>query len=250
MRNGNSVKAPQASTQYIATNSQRVMTAREVANLVKPSVALLSTPQGVGSGFVIAGGKYIVTNAHVVGFNTTVRISLPSGSFNAPVVGKDDSADIALLYAGDHDLPSLTLGSSAENALSLGDDVYVLGFPLSSTEGLTSITLTRGIISARQKPTWARQPLLQTDAAINHGSSGGPMVNNKGEVVGIGTYTDAGLFSQTQGIYFAIPIDAVKGVIATLSQNDQNRHEAYSIGGIKITRRNAVLSTSFSSLSS
>ena len=238
---GTVISQPQNSTVQPVMSDGSVLSASQIVKKLAPSVALITTTTGAGSGVVINGGKYILTNAHVVGTDGTVHIYLPGMSFDAPVLGKNVTTDLAIIYSGDHSPQSATLGSSDESSLGSGDDVFALGYPLSISEGLKNMTLTRGVVSARQKPTWASQTLLQTDAAINHGNSGGPLVNDKGEVIGINTYTDADPLSQTQGIYFAIPIDTAKAWIPALSQNGQSRYEQYPIGSIQTIKKSVQL---------
>ena len=233
---GNIINPPQNNAPQQSAVGQNILTAAQIANMAKPSIAEVTTLDGnsAGSGFVIAGGKYLITNQHVVGSNIMMKVILPSGTYTEPVIGKNSSVDLALIYVGDHTPRGLVLGSSDENSLPAGDNVYALGFPLSITEGLTQLTLTRGILSARQKTAFASEELLQTDAAINHGNSGGPLLNDRGEVIGINTFTDAGNTSaQTQGIYFAIPIDTAKAYIPSLSDNGQSRYELYPLGSTR-----------------
>lgn len=224
---GTVIVAPKTESPAIQITGQTVLTTKQIAALVSPSVALITTSNGSGSGFVINGGKYILTNAHVIGNDSFVQISLPSMTFTAPVLGKNTNVDLAIIYSGNNQPPAVILGSSDANSLSVGDDVYALGFPFSASVGLINLTLTKGVLSSRQIVDG--QTLLQTDASINPGNSGGPLIDNTGEVIGINTSRLNDAF-KAQGIGFAIPIDTVKSYIPILSQYGQSRYEVYPIG--------------------
>lgn len=167
--------------------------------------------QALGSGFVIDGDGYIVTNNHVVKDATKVRVRMSDErEFNATVVGSDEQTDLALLKIEAKDLPRLALGDS--DAMRVGDDVVAVGNPF----GLGG-TVTRGIISAKGRDIQAGPyvDFIQTDAAINHGNSGGPLFNLDGEVIGV----NAAIYSPSGGsvgVGFAIPSNTVKLVVADL----------------------------------
>ncbi len=239
----------------VAVAERKNLTSEEIYARVSPAVVLISWSDAntkyAGSGFVIEGGKYIVTNAHVLKSQvnteaTIVNVKTKSGySFDAPILGKNDSLDIALLYSGSHLPPAVALGSSGES-LNVGADVYALGFPSSLSAGLTDVTFTKGTLSAKQQTTsWYSGALLQTDAAINHGNSGGPLVNSMGEVVGVNTF---GLVD-TQGLFFAIPIGVVKSQLPALSQNGQSRNELYPITSTIDIKRSLLGQIGFNSQS-
>ena len=139
--------------------------------------------RGVGSGFIVSSKGYILTNEHVVEGSSRIIIGLQSGEkFRGRVVGIDEETDVAVLKIdAPRDLPSVTLGDS--NSAQVGDWVLAIGSPF----GLDQ-TVTAGIISKkeRESPYFSNfQRFLQTDAAINRGNSGGPLVNMRGEVIGI-----------------------------------------------------------------
>jgi serine protease Do len=172
-------------------------------------------PGGVlGSGFVVAADGLIVTNSHVVAGAKTVRIRLSdSREFPAQIVGIDVATDIALLRVTVGNLPVLRLGSSAKS--SVGDAVIAIGNPY----GLGQ-TVTAGIISARGRTLEADPYIdfLQTDAAINRGNSGGPLLATDGTVLGVTT----AIFSPSGGsvgLGFAIPAETVADVIAQLQSH-------------------------------
>jgi serine protease Do len=165
--------------------------------------------RSLGSGFIIDREGYIVTNNHVVENADKIKVKLKNGKqFDAEVIGKDPSTDIALIKikAGE-DLPTLPWGDS--NALEVGQWVVAIGSPF----GLEQ-TVTAGIISAKGRVIGSGpyDNFLQTDASINPGNSGGPLVNLQGQVVGINT----AIVASGQGIGFAIPIDLAHGIIDQL----------------------------------
>jgi len=163
-----------------------------------------------GSGFVISGDGYVVTNYHVVEGATAVTVMLHSGAeHKAEVIGYDDANDVAVLKIEAQGLKALEVGSSDD--LIVGDQVVAIGNPLGE---LTS-TMTVGYVSAKDRvitTDGARINMIQTDAAINSGNSGGPLLNMKGEVVGITTAKYSGTTSSgatIEGISFAVPMDDV-----------------------------------------
>ena len=167
---------------------------------------------GQGSGFVIHADGFIVTNAHVVGENTEVKVELADGrEMTARVVGRDTATDVALLKVeAGAPLPALTFGDS--DRTRVGEWVMAMGNPF----GLGG-TVTAGIVSARGRQIGAGpyDDFIQTDASINPGNSGGPLFNAAGEVVGVNT----AIFSPSGGnigIGFAVPSKMVQAVVAQL----------------------------------
>lgn len=157
-------------------------------------------PRGVGSGFIISADGYIMTNAHVVEGASDVYVTLTDKrEFKAKVIGSDTRTDVALLKIDGTNLPRLVMGDS--DKIRAGEWVLAIGSPF----GLEN-TVTSGIISAKARDTGDYLPLIQTDVAVNPGNSGGPLINLKGEVVGINSqiYSRSGGF---MGISFAVPID-------------------------------------------
>ncbi len=156
-------------------------------------------PRGVGSGFIISGDGYVLTNAHVVEGADEVFVTLTDKrEFKAKIIGSDRRTDVALVKIEGTDLPRLTMGDSGK--LRVGEWVIAIGSPF----GLES-TVTAGIVSANQRDTGDYLPLIQTDVAVNPGNSGGPLINMRGEVVGINSqiYSRSGGY---MGISFAVPI--------------------------------------------
>jgi serine protease Do len=157
-------------------------------------------PRGVGSGFIISADGYIMTNAHVVEGASDVYVTLTDKrEFKAKIIGSDTRTDVALLKIDGNSLPRLVIGDS--DKIRAGEWVLAIGSPF----GLEN-TVTAGIISAKARDTGDYLPLIQTDVAVNPGNSGGPLINLKGEVIGINSqiYSRSGGF---MGISFAVPID-------------------------------------------
>lgn len=157
-------------------------------------------PRGVGSGFVISADGYVMTNAHVIDGASEVYVTLTDKrEFKAKVIGADTRSDVALLKIDGANLPRLAMGDS--DKIKAGEWVLAIGSPF----GLEN-TVTAGIISAKARDTGDYLPLIQTDVAVNPGNSGGPLINMRGEVVGINSqiYSRSGGF---MGISFAVPID-------------------------------------------
>lgn len=219
------------------TAGTRILTGEEIYSLVSPSVVSITSNDGTGTGFIIFGGKYIITAAHVVGSDTTVQIKLQNGlSFNAPVLDKNDAADVALIFALKQASRAVTTGSSDSAVLKIGSDVYVLGFPLNSQV----ITLTKGVVSANKQIENGKS-YVQTDATTHPGNSGGPLVNNKGEVVGIHTRRGEGTVVAGTGIALSIPIETALNLVPALSSYGQNRYEVYPVGSTLTIKRSFVL---------
>jgi len=170
------------------------------------------TQRGQGSGFLISSDGYILTNNHVVAHADEVTIRLADErEYMATVVGTDPNTDVALVKIDTPEgLPFLPLGSS--EALAVGDWVVAIGNPF----GL-SHTVTAGIVSAKGRVIGAGpyDDFIQTDASINPGSSGGPLFNLSGEVVGINTAINP----HGQGIAYSVPIDMVTPIIDALKEN-------------------------------
>jgi serine protease Do len=157
-------------------------------------------PRGVGSGFILTSDGYIMTNAHVVDGADEVIVTLPDKrEFKARIVGADRRTDVAVVKIEAAGLPAVKIGDVSR--LKVGEWVVAIGSPF----GLEN-TVTAGIVSAKQRDTGDYLPLIQTDVAINPGNSGGPLINMRGEVVGINSqiYSRSGGY---MGIAFAIPID-------------------------------------------
>lgn len=218
-------------TQIASTSG--ALTVADIAKKVGPAVvAITSTVQGqsdffgrpsvgqaTGTGMIINKDGYILTNAHVVqgAQNQTVKIMLSNGkSANAKVIISDSTYDVAVVKITDKiDIPAVVeLGDSS--TLQVGESVVAIGNPL-GTDFFGSVTT--GVVSALNRKIdgdTSKNSYIQTDAAINAGNSGGPLINSRGQVIGINTakIKDSGV----EGLGFAIPIDAVKNKIPDLSK--------------------------------
>jgi S1-C subfamily serine protease len=196
--------------------------------------------RSLGSGFVVDKAGHVVTNYHVISGARQVRVSFSNGaSTKATVEGTDASSDLAVLKidTSSRALTPLPLGNS--DAMQVGDPVVAIGNPF----GLDR-TVTAGIVSAIQRAITAPNGytidhVIQTDAAINHGNSGGPLLNRSGQVIGVNSQIETGSSSDTSGnvgIGFAIPSNTVKTVIAQLIREGHIDRAFLGISAAPITR--------------
>jgi putative serine protease PepD len=207
-----------ASARPISAN----LDASQIYNASKNAVTYIvaDTPEGqaTGSGFVVSKDGLIVTNDHVVdgASQVQVKIGTSNQAQDATVVGADPSRDLALLKVDASNLPTLSLGDSS--SVGVGDPTYAIGNPF----GLDH-TLTTGIVSALQRSLQAPDGAtisgaIQTDAALNPGNSGGPLLDSSGKVIGVNSQIQTGSSSGAEagnvGIGFAIPSSTVKSFIA------------------------------------
>ncbi|MFY3384658.1 DegQ family serine endoprotease [Paracidovorax sp. MALMAid1276] len=166
----------------------------------RPQMEEEPQPRGVGSGFILTADGFVMTNAHVVEGADEVIVTLTDKrEFKAKIVGADKRTDVAVVKIEATGLPAIKVGDVSR--LRVGEWVMAIGSPF----GLEN-TVTAGIVSAKQRDTGDYLPFIQTDVAINPGNSGGPLINMRGEVVGINSqiYSRSGGF---MGISFAIPMD-------------------------------------------
>jgi len=192
---------------------------------------------GVGTGFIIDEAGHIVTNNHVVSTDDgeaaqDITVTLSDGSkHDAAIVGRDPPTDVAVLKIEADGLQSIVLGDSS--ALRVGEDVVAIGNALNLPGGPT---VTKGVVSALgrliQESNVTIPDAIQTDAAINPGNSGGPLVNAKGEVVGI---TTAVIRGNAEGIGLAIAIDGAEPIIQELIQEGRVRRGLIGVSIIEIT---------------
>lgn len=169
-------------------------------------------PRGVGSGFIISADGYVMTNAHVVDGADEVYVTLTDKrEYKAKIIGADKRTDVALVKIDGSNLPRLMMGDSSK--IKVGEWVIAIGSPF----GLDN-TVTAGIVSAKARETGEYLPLIQTDVAVNPGNSGGPLINMRGEVVGINSqiYSRSGGY---MGISFAVPIDEAMRVSEQLKSS-------------------------------
>jgi S1-C subfamily serine protease len=230
------VVGPAATGAGLANPTPDALTPREIYKRDAPGVVYITADSGTspsllapdgggtatGSGFVIGKSGSIVTNAHVVEGARQVSVRFSDRKIaSAKVVGEDPSSDLALLRVDPEglDLTPLSLGSSKR--VQVGDPTVAIGNPF----GLER-TLTTGVVSALQRHIPSLQQgfqiddVIQTDAAINPGNSGGPLIDARGEVIGVNAQIETGGASRGNvGIGFAVPIDTVKEVIPQLRRN-------------------------------
>jgi serine protease Do len=193
---------------------------------------------GIGSGVIISPDGYIVTNRHVIDGAVDIRVTMSDRKIlTAKLIGSDPLTDLAVIKIDGHDLPSVPWGDST--ALRPGQTVLAFGNPFGFR-----FTVTRGIVSALNRPNPysddPRKPggFIQTDAAINQGNSGGPLVDARGEVIGINTFliSPSGAFS---GMGFAIPTQIVRPTVETLIRDGKVTHGYMGIGITDVTPENA-----------
>jgi len=220
---------PAASTSGLSVNSIYKLAYRGVVEVKVNSQSTgafggSQSQSAEGSGFVYDTSGHVITNQHVVAGATSVRVTFWNGkTYTASVVGTDSSTDLAVL---DVNAPSsalfpLTLGDSSK--VQVGDNVVAIGAPFGLAE-----TVTAGIVSALHRQitspnNFSIDDSIQTDAAINHGNSGGPLLDAQGHVIGVNAQieSDSG---GNDGVGFAIPSDAVKSVANTLIAGQTVQH--------------------------
>ena len=200
--------------------------------------------QSLGSGFVIDKAGHIITNYHVIEGAQKVQVSFSGqDQIAATVVGKDPSTDIAVLKIDAHAraLTPIELGNS--DAVTVGDPVYAIGNPFGFTR-----TLTTGVVSAVQRQIEAPNSLpidhaIQTDAAINHGNSGGPLIDSLGRVIGVTSQISTGTTGQqgNLGIGFAIPVNTVRNVAAQIIASGKALHAFLGLSAAPVTPQLAKL---------
>jgi len=208
-----------------------------------PGFQQQETQKALGSGFVWDKAGHIVTNYHVVQGAKTIQVSFSNhDSMKARLVGADPSTDVAVLKVDAHAraLTPLTLGDS--DSVRVGDAVVAIGNPFGLDRSVTA-----GIVSALQREVQAPNAypidhVIQTDAAINHGNSGGPLLNAEGEVIGVNSQIQTGGTSDGNvGVGFAIPINTVRTVAAQLIHNGKVVHASLGITGQPIDPNVAAL---------
>ncbi len=202
-----------------------------------PSVVALEHRRGHGTGLTMSSDGYVLTNAHVVASTSTLQVRFHDGSkFTGEVVGRDEATDLAVVRTGRVDAPVLPLATAPQ--VKVGQVVLALGHPFGFER---SVSL--GVVSALERRLPGRDGasldgLIQTDAAINPGNSGGPLLNVRGQVVGINT----AMLPFAQGIGFAVPSSTVSWVSGLLL-----RHGLVKRRFLGIAARNETLSTEIAS---
>ncbi len=219
------------------------ITATSVQSQTDPFGLIPSTPQtsqSLGSGFVIDKAGHIVTNYHVIEGAQKVQVSFTGqDELAAKLVGEDRSTDVAVLKVNEHARALTPLPLGASGSVVVGDPVYAIGNPF----GLTR-TLTTGVVSAVQRQIIAPNSVqidnvIQTDAAINHGNSGGPLIDRFGNVIGVTSQIETGSNSQSGnvGIGFAIPIDTVRSVAAQIISSGRARHAFLGVSTLPVNQQ-------------
>ncbi len=213
-----------------------------IYNQLKDSVVLIQTDRGLGSGFVYDTKGHIITNHHVIDNVSTIQVSFLDGNItSANIVGTDIYSDIAVIKIDSQvtALHPIVLGASSD--LTVGSPVAAMGSPF----GLSD-TLTSGIVSSLERTMevtgrYVIIDIIQIDAAVNPGNSGGPLVNLKGQVVGLNTaiQSETGTFT---GIGFAVPSDTVKREIVDLIETGSYKHPYLGISarGVDIALAEAL----------
>lgn len=218
-----------------ANANAKILTTEEAIAKLNPSVVCIQTEaevnyngyfgrnsqpytvEGVGTGFIVSDDGYIATNYHVVEGASKVTVTLYSGeTYEASFIGGDEAADLAVLKIDAKNLPVAELGDS--DSLVIGNEVVAIGTPAGMEFGWTA---TKGIVSAVARDvdvsTRKTMTVIQTDASINPGNSGGPLINMKGQVIGINSMKLAS--SQYEGMGFAIPINLAIPVLNNIIAN-------------------------------
>ena len=222
-------KREASAIEIVEIDTSREMTAAEVyAANVNSTVGITTsittnywgfqtTSAASGSGFIITDDGYILTNYHVIEDASSITVSLYDGSsYDAALIGYDESNDIAVLKIEAQDLTPVVLGDS--DALNVGDSVVAIGNPL----GELTFTLTAGAVSAKDRQVTlsssVTMDLIQTDCAINSGNSGGALFNMYGEVIGVtnAKYSSSGSGASIDNIGFAIPINSIRDIVESI----------------------------------
>ena len=209
----------EGATLEVETDRGPELTAQEIYRRVNPSVvtvlAQLEGSVSVGTGVIFRSDGYILTNYHVLEGGRDCTVALDTGrTYEALYVAGDERNDLAVLKVNLTGLPAATFGDSDQ--LVVGDKVYAIGNPLGvELRG----TLTDGIVSAINRDVWVdgrTMNLIQTNAALNSGNSGGPLINAYGQVVGINTIKMSSDYSNVEGLGFAIPSASIRRLVNDL----------------------------------
>ncbi len=219
------------------TSSDEVLGFDEIFEKCSPSVVGIKCftdkekgSYGWGSGIIVSSNGYILTNTHVIDGGESATVQLYDGTvYDAELVGADAQSDVAILKI---DASGLTAASFANSdTVCTGDSVCAIGNPLSPDY---SLTITSGIISAASRAVsynGSEMTLLQTDTSINEGNSGGPLINDRGEVIGITNMKMVSSYSTVEGIGFAIPSNTLRAIVIDL----MNHGAVYGRAAIGIT---------------
>ena len=240
-------EATQRPTPATVANGDGVLSVREIAEKASPAVVAInvqsirdsnfgqSLVEGAGSGVIISPDGYIVTNNHVIEGARQTRVRLADGQeYEATLIGSDPQSDLAVIKVEAEDLPYLNFGDSAE--LHVGDPVVAIGNPLGDLQG----TVTAGVVSALHRDIRVENQtmynIIQTDAAINRGNSGGALLNDRGELIGINVAKP--LSAGVEGIAFAIPSETVQANTKQLIEHGSVQRPMIGITGSNIPEDN------------
>lgn len=213
------------------------LTTAQIAKRVSPSVVVIQgkTDSGdvLGSGFIVSKDGKIATNLHVIRDMRTASVQLANGDIfdSVSVLATDERRDLAVLKIAGSDLPVLELGDS--DALAVGESLVIVGSP----RGLEG-TVTAGILSS-VRDSGDGFTVLQTDAAVNPGNSGGPLANNKGQAIGVVSFK----LRSAEGLTFAVPINYVRGLLGDLHDPLTFEQMRRSLGGVVIPSVSAISSS-------
>jgi putative serine protease PepD len=207
-----------------AERSSTGLSATAIYRRASGSVAHITARGAVGSatgtGFVVSADGLIVTNEHVVAGASAITVKLGDGAAQpATLVGQDASTDLAVLRIDTHGSRLTPLKLADSSKVQIGDPTFAIGTPF----GLDR-TLTTGVVSALDRRIDAPNGrsiagVLQTDAALNPGNSGGPLLDDQGEVIGVNSQIEAGASAGGSGIGFAVPSNTVRGLLAALQRS-------------------------------
>lgn len=226
---------------YEQTASTKDMSVAGLVASAGQSVVRIETDTGVGSGFVVDSAGYLVTNYHVIEDARTISVMLADGSeYDATVTGSDARSDLAVLKISATGLPALEFANLDD--VAVGQDVVAIGYALDLEGGEgAGFSVTTGIVSAKNRGIEETSTILgavQTDAAINHGNSGGPLLTLSGLVVGVNTAvaTDTSSGESAYGIAFAVGSDTVKAVYETIRADGQVNRGVLGIANFSAVR--------------
>jgi putative serine protease PepD len=206
------------------TSSTGNLSVQSIYQLASKGVVEIRTGQGQGSGFVYDGNGHIVTNAHVVDGASSVSVRFWNGkTYPATIVGTDASTDLAVLKVNAPLTQVFPLSVADSSKVVVGDTVVAIGSPF-GLEG----TVTSGIVSALHREMtspngFAIDNSIQTDAAINHGNSGGPLLNSNGKVIGVNSQIESNS-GGNEGVGFAVPSNTVRSVVSQLISSGKAVH--------------------------
>ena len=189
----------------------------------KKSVVKIVGDYIIGSGFIISSDGYVVTNYHVIQNEVNPHVVFDNGkSYLAKIISYDPIVDLAILKIAEKDLPVLSWGNSDE--FSIGSAVYALGYPWADIlKG--EISVTKGIFSAKRRSDDGVVEFIQTDTSLNHGNSGGPLIDRCGKVVGV----NIAVIKETEGLNFAISQKIAQPLAKTLIENPDTQKQSHSL---------------------